>query len=335
MADEEVVAARPQVMPVFMGAPWAQRYGGPGSELPLQDWKTQTEYLAGLQGLSDVQKTQFVLGSLEGEAKREVLAAPSTARATAKAIFDFLTGLYGDTTPVAALRAQFFNFRQGPRQALRAYALRLREQFVRLKGRPDHGLGDGDSLLRDQFVLGLRDGPIRQSIKLQLRRDPALTFEDLRQEALALEMDQGEAADPPVCMAVGGAAPSSTGDWKQQLRAELLEDVKGQMCMAVGEASTPPTMDWKQKLRAELFEDVKGQMAELSKTLLEELRRGQLSGRDRSYSEGSREPGLRPGRPANPRFQWDDKGRPICNSCGESGHYSRQCGSRRGSQGGF
>lgn len=304
MADEEVAAVRPQVMPVFMGAPWAQRYGGPGSELHLQDWKTQTEYLAGLQGLSDAQKTQFVLGSLEGEAKREVLAAPGAARATAKAIFDFLAELYGDTTPVAALRAQFFNFRQGPRQTLRAYSLKLREQFVRLKGRPDHGLGDGDSLLRDQFVLGLRDGPIRQSIKLQLRRDPALTFESLRQEALALEMDQGETADPPVCMAVGGAA-------------------------------TPPTEDWKQKLRAELLEDVKGQMVELSKTLLEELRKGQLSSRDRSYSEGSREPGRRPGRPANSKFQWDDQGRPICNSCGESGHYSRQCGSRRSSQGGF
>lgn len=91
MADEEVPAVRPQVMPVFMGAPWAQRYGGPGSELSLQDWRTQTDYLAGLQGLSDQQKMQFVLGSLEGEAKREVLAVPGTAQVTAKAIFDFLT----------------------------------------------------------------------------------------------------------------------------------------------------------------------------------------------------------------------------------------------------
>lgn len=134
MTDEEVRAVRPQVMPVFMGAPWAQRYGGPGSELSFPDWKKQMEYLASLQGLSDTQKTQFVLGSLEGEARREVLAAPSAVRATAKALFDFLAELYGDATPIAVLRAQFFNFRQGPRQTLQSYSLRLREQFARLKG---------------------------------------------------------------------------------------------------------------------------------------------------------------------------------------------------------
>lgn len=308
MADEEGPAARPQVMPVFMGAPWAQRFGGPGSELNLYEWKTRTEYLAGLQGLSEPQKLQFVLGSLEGEAKREVQAAPGAVRATAKTIYDFLTELYGDTTPVAVLRAQFFNFRQGPRQDLRAYSLRLRELYTRLKERADHGLGEENTLLRDQFLLGLRDGPIRQSLRLQLRQDPTLAFEALRREALAQEADRAETPDPPACMAASGICP-------------------------------PTVVDWKQELRAELMKDVKEQMAELSKALIGELRRGRPSGvpllRERSYSEGSREMGHRPGRPGPARFQWDDQGRPICNHCGEAGHMSRQCGARRGSQGGF
>lgn len=179
MVDEEVPVARPSVMPIFMGAPWAQRYGGPGSELSLHEWKAQTEYLAGLQGLSAPQRVQFVLGSLEGEAKREVLAAPEAVRATAQVIFEFLSGLYGDSTPVATLRAQFFSSQQGPQQTLRAYSLKLREQFSQLKGRQDHGLGEGDVLLRDQFVLGLRAGPVRQAVRLQLRRDPTMTFEVL------------------------------------------------------------------------------------------------------------------------------------------------------------
>lgn len=89
-------------MPVFMGALWAQRFGGSGSELSLQEWKTQKNYLAGLQGLSEPQKLQFVLGSLEGEAKREVQAAPEDRRNTPKAVFDFLTELYGDNTPTTS-----------------------------------------------------------------------------------------------------------------------------------------------------------------------------------------------------------------------------------------
>ncbi len=154
MADEDLPAARPQVMPIFMGAPWAQRYGGPGSELSLSEWRAQVEYLAGLQGLSAPQTLQFILNSLEGEARREVQAAPEATRATAQAVFDFLTGQYGDATPVAVLRTQFFNCKQGPRQTLRAFALRLREQFTRLKRRRDHGLGGEETLLRDQFLLG-------------------------------------------------------------------------------------------------------------------------------------------------------------------------------------
>lgn len=119
------------------------------------------EYLAGLQGLSEPQKLQFVLGSLEGEAKREILAAPEENRENVKKVFDFLATLYEDNTPVAALRAQFFNCKQGPGQSLRAFSLQIRELFNRLKRRRDHGLGEGDALLRHQFLLGLQDGPIR------------------------------------------------------------------------------------------------------------------------------------------------------------------------------
>lgn len=204
------------------------------------------QYLAGLQGLSDSQKVQFVLNYLEGEAKREVQAASEATRATAQAIFKFLAGQYGDATPVAVLRAQFFNCKQGPRQTLRAFARRLREQYTRLKGRRDHGLGAEEALLRDQFLLGLREGPIRQSLCLQLHRDATLTFEDLRREALALEQDHVEAVDSSVCMAASGTSvPTSPGP-----------------------------SDWKQALRAELLKDVRKQMAYSSKTLLEELRRG-------------------------------------------------------------
>ncbi len=181
--------------------------------------EAQVEYLAGLQGLSAPQMLQFILNSLEGEARREVQAAPEATRATAQAVFDFLTGQYGDATPVAVLRTQFFNCKQGPRQTLRAFALRLREQFTRLKRRRDHGLGGEETLLRDQFLLGLREGPVRQSLRVQLRRDPELTFEDLRREALALELDHAETADPSVCMAASGTSSSTSS---VRLEADLM-----------------------------------------------------------------------------------------------------------------
>lgn len=305
MADEAPVA-RPQVLPVFVGAPWAPKFRGPNSDVSLKEWISQTSYLADLQGLTEQQRLQFLLGSLEGEAKREVQAAPEDKRNTFQAVLSYLKDLYGDKTPVAALRAQFFNCRQGPTQSIRSFALQLRELLVRLKNRDNHGLGDEDALMRDQFLLGLREGPIRQCLKTQLRRDARLTYEAIRKEALALELDQQETNEQPVNVAASSA------------------------CAPV----QPPTTDWKRELQAEIMKDVKQQMAELSKTLLEELRRSRPISpppvRGRSASEGARE--RRGARPTSSRFQWDEEGRPICNRCGVAGHVSRYCDVRRASQ---
>ncbi|XP_062403243.1 uncharacterized protein LOC134093673 [Sardina pilchardus] len=81
--------------------------------------------------------------------------------------------------------------------------------------------------------MGLREGPICQTLKAQLRRDPALTFEAARKEALALEEDRAQEDDLPSCMVVqnseAAAATTPTVDWKQELRAEIMKDVKEQM----------------------------------------------------------------------------------------------------------
>ncbi|XP_073726583.1 uncharacterized protein [Misgurnus anguillicaudatus] len=264
MTDNAGPAAQPRAVPVFMGSPWVQNYGGTESGVRLTEWKAQLEYLADLQGLSVARRLQFVLNSLEGEARREVQAAPEAVRTSAQTIFQFLTEQYGDHTPVAVLRSQFFNSKQGPRQPIRAFALRLREQFTRLQTRRDHGLGDGETLLRDQFLLGMKEGPVRQSLRVQFRRDPDLTFEDLRKEALALEGDEVEVSESPVCAAVNESVPPP-----------------------------PERTDWKQALKAELLKDVREQMSEISKTLLGELRQGRAreeprpAPRERVYSERS------------------------------------------------
>lgn len=304
MADEAPVA-RPQVLPVFVGAPWAPKFRGPNSDLSLKEWTSQTKYLADLQGLTEQQRLQFILGSLEGEAKRELQAAPEEKRTTFQAVLDYLKDLYGDKTPVAALRAQFFNCRQGPTQSIRSFALQLRELFVRLKNREHHGLGEEDVLMRDQFLLGLRDGPIRQCLKSQLRRDVNLTYEAIRKEALALELDQQETEAQPVSVAASSTCPP-----------------------------TPSATDWKRELHAEIMKDVKAHMAELSKTILEEMRKNSPNNpppfRGRSYSEGTQD--RRATRATASRFQWDEEGRPICNRCGVAGHVSRHCEARRPSQ---
>lgn len=290
------------MMPFFMGGPWVSKFSGAHSEVKFGEWRSQIETMLTLQPIRDTQKADFVLGLLDGEAKREILALDRTDRNTSKKIFDALSDLYGDNIHVSTLRTQFFNCRQEPNQSLRAFSLRLRELFSRLKQKDTMGVEQGDSVLRDQFIMGLREGPIRQELRRQVRKTPHLSFDEVKIEALALEDEQGEHWPPYDCLAV---------------------------------SRTPPThskfaTDWKQQLRAEIMNDVKEQMSVMTKTILEELR-----GAASPPFDASRHPNQSP-RPRTPRhnakFKWDPQGRPICSLCEQVGHIGRSCPSKPSGQ---
>lgn len=118
-------------------------------------------------------------------------------RDTPKKIFDVLLTLYDDNTHASILKTQFFNFRQEPQQSLRAFSLCLRKLFSRLKQK------DNTGLLRDQFIMGLREGPIHQELHRLVRKTPALSFDEVKIEALALEEEQEDNWPPSTCLAVG------------------------------------------------------------------------------------------------------------------------------------
>ena len=75
-----------------------QKFTGGCSEAKLGEWKLHVETMLSFQPLTDSQKADFVLGSLEGEAKREILTLERGCRDTPKKIFDGLLSLYGDNT---------------------------------------------------------------------------------------------------------------------------------------------------------------------------------------------------------------------------------------------
>ncbi|KAK7925333.1 hypothetical protein WMY93_007643 [Mugilogobius chulae] len=90
-----------------------------------------------------------------------------------------------------------------------------------------------DSALRDQLLLGLRDGPLAQALKVYARRNPDQDFAALRQEALLLDSEYGPSTSEVTCFAVNKqyASPRTPQEehWKEQLKREIMEDVKAQM----------------------------------------------------------------------------------------------------------
>ncbi|XP_062383843.1 uncharacterized protein LOC134071222 isoform X2 [Sardina pilchardus] len=206
MPGDEASAGTSQVMtPVFMGAPWSQKFSGVGTELKFRDWKQQLETMLSLQALNEQQKAAFVLSNLEGEARREILTLESADRDTPTKIFAALARLYGEITSIAALRTQFFNCRQESGQSLKSFSLRLRELFSRLKERRD-GLANEDPVLRDQFIMGLKDDHVRRELRQQVRRNSGLSFADVWKEALALEEEQNDGWPTTSCLTCACAA---------------------------------------------------------------------------------------------------------------------------------
>lgn len=219
------------VMPWFMGAAWFLKFDG--NRAKFGEWRVQVEAMLRAQGLSEQQQADFLLGALEGDAKRELHLVQPSSKNTGAKVLQQLQTLYAKPTTKAQLRASFFNCRQCADETVSAYILRLRELFSRWQERDAGGTEDGEDLLLDQLMVGLCAGPIKQELSRQLRRDERLTFSTACKEARALEQELQEGEEVAISQRVTAPPPrndrSHLEQLKSQLREELQQDLMGEM----------------------------------------------------------------------------------------------------------
>lgn len=281
------------MMPVYPGAPWLPKFKGPDGDLKYSDWKEQIKGLLSSQDLTGARKVDIVLGALGGEAKRQITVLDTDERDQVCKIFVYLESLYGDQTPIPILRSNFFGCSQKANEPVQSFILRLRELYCRLK-KVDRENSPSESALRDQLLLGLRDGPLSQALKVYARRNPDLDFTELRQEAMLLDSEYGRQTEVTCSMINkqnGSPRPLQNPDWKEQLKREIMDDVKVQM--------------------KGLTQDIVAELKPLLQSASPQPR-SPNSTWNRRYSP----------RPFNDR---DEQGRPICHRCKKAGHIARYC----------
>lgn len=93
------------IMPWFMGAAWIPKFDGDKSK--FEEWRGQVEVMLRAQGLNPEQQADFLLGALEGEAKRELHLVESENKNTGQKVLEALKKLYSKPTTKAKLRAFF------------------------------------------------------------------------------------------------------------------------------------------------------------------------------------------------------------------------------------
>lgn len=283
-------------MPVFAGAPWLPKFSGEKGESKYIEWKEQMLGLLGAAQYTEAQQINIIMGALSGEARREVSVLEAGERDRPVKIFQFLDNLYGDQVAVSVLRAHFFGCRQRSDEPLRAFVLRLKELSCRLRAR-DPAEVPSDGQLRDQLLLGMGEGSLRQALKTYVRRNPEETFTAVCEEALLLD-----------------------GEQRSSELSGVVRHSQGECCSA---KSHPPSEDWKQALKQELLSEVKEQMKELTQDLLRGLK--PMVNTQTQPDPQSVSPPVSRRRVQPDLDRWDPEGRPICRQCKEVGHYARNC----------
>ncbi|KAI8517581.1 hypothetical protein Bbelb_035980 [Branchiostoma belcheri] len=127
-----------------------------------------------------------------GEARRQVAVLSNAEKADVERLKDRLVEAFGDTA-VSVIMGQFYSRAQLPKETLQNYALAHQELLKRADRRRGQPQVDTDSILRDQFLDGIRDEWLHRQILVrgEVLRAPAAnprTFRDIK-KVVAIPMN--------------------------------------------------------------------------------------------------------------------------------------------------
>ncbi|KAJ8353562.1 hypothetical protein SKAU_G00211290 [Synaphobranchus kaupii] len=257
------------------------------------------------QALMEEQQTEFMLGALEGRAQREVQVLGEGQGVNV--LWKELDDRYGHPTPLPIALNRVFQCRQQPGVPLFDYQLDLCELHSRWREWEPGGEGKDDSLLHDQFLLGLLDGLVKQDLQQQVRRQTSLTFRQVSVEVHALERElwgeEGLASQVPVASLATREPPCrpevDLGQWKEEVKRKLRQELQDKLA-ALG------------KTQVSEQQCAPGPVAQLSGGT-----EPQGANNNHSYGPLSDQHSF--------PYRWDEWGRPICRECGEVGHVQQRC----------
>lgn len=172
-----VYIQRDRKCPDFSGAQ------SPG-EMCVEEWIAAVKAHFVVCKVPDEDKVELVKQHLKGEAKVTVKLSFEDNTTDITAVFKVLEEVYGDKVPVGIRLREYYDRKQTANERVRAYGYDLQEKLRRLKRRDPSYIPNPDAMLKEQFVLGLRDDNLRREMKRQTREKPTLTFSLLMQAAI-------------------------------------------------------------------------------------------------------------------------------------------------------
>ncbi|XP_051265460.1 uncharacterized protein LOC127368567 [Dicentrarchus labrax] len=266
----------------------------------VEEFIDEVERVLRSRELTTDEKCDYILSLLRGPALEEVRLCMGSQSVGPHDLYSYLRNAFGEKRSTTQLLQSFYNRKQAEGEDLRDYSHALSQILSSVVKQSSDVIPNEKTVLRDQFVEGLRDAALRRELRKMARDKPDSSLLEVRNEALLWEMEDSRFHRPRAVKS-------------NQVKSEVSET----QCFPVTTDNGQCTvLDDVQRAVAHQEK----QLAELSKTISE------LAGAVSELSKRSTQqifPGPKPRARSQPEFTQD--GQPICFKCRGVGHIARRC----------
>lgn len=157
-----------------------------GLNYSVAEWAEQVRVLGEMYAIEPSPLAEMAALTLEGEAWTTARLETVRGHRTLDDLVRVLENSYGQTTYPGTLRNHFFRRTQLEWEDIPQYANALQVLMEKIYERGESMLGTSprETILRDQFVVGLRDQYLNRTLQDLVRMNPKLTFQETKREAI-------------------------------------------------------------------------------------------------------------------------------------------------------
>ena len=192
-----------------------RRFSGSALDLSFVDWVEEARACLSVHGLEGVAAANFVLSSLQDDARIEMKCRSAEERRDVELLFQALEEVYGETLSSSQLLRHFYERRQRDGESISDFShglVLLLDRLNRVKPEEvSHRNNYGDKMLREQFLENVRSVHLRWDLKRRVEQDPDIPFLAIRKVALSWANDVDSEAPAVTKKQVGVSSVATEG----------------------------------------------------------------------------------------------------------------------------